>query len=195
MRLLHDNANDFPDYGLLYQHFTLESVVAAVTQILSPTGSSRHPPAAMRVAAIQDGYLNGSPCPDRGVLDTPLQAAPLGEPLTNRIGSLWGHNGSVVGLVAEGNRREFRYVSPRDALPVEVGTLLFEGVRNGADYSGTAYVFSAVCGAIGYPVAGAISNGDLRVTLYGQAPQRDASCRVVSYREDVLVFEYQRAAD
>jgi hypothetical protein len=96
-------------------------------------------------------------------------------------------------LVAEGPARRFYYETPRESLlheGVTPGTLLFEGVRYGDTYSGTAYVFSRGCGRWSYAVSGTVSNDDRVVTMAGQAPRLNASCEVVGYRSDTLVFEY-----
>jgi hypothetical protein len=108
--------------------------------------------------------------------------------------SLWDHNGSIVSLEASGADRKFYYQTPRAGMPVSPGTLLFEGRRNGNRYSGTAYIFSKACGSQGYAVSGNVSADDRRVTMQGKAPRRDTACRVIGYRDDVLVFSL-RASD
>jgi hypothetical protein len=103
----------------------------------------------------------------------------------------WDHNGSQVSLSAEGPRRQFHYQVPADhLLPLGVlpGTLLFDGRRNGNQYSGTAYVFSKLCGALPYAVASPVSPDQRTVTMYGKAPIVDSSCRAVEYRDDDLFF-------
>lgn len=101
----------------------------------------------------------------------------------------WDHNGSVLGMVATGPKRVFRLQLPRKELRdlgVREGSLFFEGTRAGQTYQGTAYVFSKSCGASGYAVTGQVSDDDRVVTLFGRAPIRDGSCRIASYRDDVL---------
>lgn len=105
--------------------------------------------------------------------------------------SLWDHNGSVVSLEANGSIRKFYYQSPRPNLPVTSGTLLFSGRKEGERYSGTAYIFSARCGARAYPVSGPVAGDQRSVTLYGKAPRVDSNCRVIGFRDDVLVFTFQ----
>jgi hypothetical protein len=109
--------------------------------------------------------------------------------------SLWDHNGSTVSLEASGANRKFFYQAPRPGLPVAAGTLLFSGTRNGTRYSGTAYVFSERCGAIGYQVSGSVTADDRSITMYGRAPLKNGSCNVVAYRDDVLVFTYLPPAE
>ncbi|MGE0612559.1 MAG: caspase domain-containing protein, partial [Hyphomicrobiales bacterium] len=98
--------------------------------------------------------------------------------------SYWNHNGSVVYLVAEGNRRAFYYHRPRSGM-LQAGArphdLLFEGWKEGNSYKGTAYLFSPVCGKAAYQVSGSVQNGDRRVVMQGTAPRLDNSCRAVSY--------------
>ena len=105
--------------------------------------------------------------------------------------SNWNHNGSVVTLHANGANRQFSYSVPRAGLPVTSGTVLFKGTKSGGTYSGTAYAFSSRCGTAGYQVSGPISNDDQTVTMYGKIPRRDASCRIVQYDDDTLVFNFQ----
>jgi regulator of sirC expression with transglutaminase-like and TPR domain len=107
--------------------------------------------------------------------------------------SLWEFNGSSVSLAASGGGRKFYYEKPRQELVdvgVGPGTLLFEGRRNGNQYAGRAYVFSKYCGALGYDVTGQVGADDRSVTLYGSSPRVDPTCRVVEYRDSVLVFNF-----
>ena len=104
--------------------------------------------------------------------------------------SFWNHNGSTVKLEASGNARRFYYVEPRTGLAAKPGDLLFEGQRNGSRYIGTAYLFSEICGPIGYAVDGVVGNNDRMVTLTGTAPRRNAQCQVMAYFQDQLVFSF-----
>ncbi len=117
-------------------------------------------------------------------------------PLAAEPASLWTHNGSIVGLYADGPARAFRYQEPRPALRafgVAEGTLLFEGERFGDSYAGVAYVFSSRCGAVPYPVNGAPAADERSLMLYGVAPAGfDAQCRAITFREDVLRFDLWR---
>lgn len=111
--------------------------------------------------------------------------------------SFWNHNGSLVYLTAEGDKRQFYYEEPRRgirAVGVSQDTLLFEGRRNGALYSGTAFIFTPDCGPVPYDVRGAVSNGERRVTMRGRAPSRfNDRCQITGYKDDVLVFDFVRA--
>jgi hypothetical protein len=103
----------------------------------------------------------------------------------------WTHNGSVMTLAASGTKREFFYQIPREGLAtvgIKPGTLLFTGHRSGNTYSGTAYVFNKRCGPIAYDVSGEVASDDRGVTMRGQVPLMDSSCRVGSTRDDTLVF-------
>lgn len=111
--------------------------------------------------------------------------------------TLWTHNGSTMKLIAEGAGRRFYYVEPRQGMReqgVTPGTLLFDGQRIGDRYSGIAYVFSNRCGSSAYEVSGDVAPDQRSVALYGQAPRRDAECRIVGHRDDRLLFEYVQSA-
>ena len=107
------------------------------------------------------------------------------------VGTLWLHNGSVMRLTANGKARRIRYERPRPCLArrgVRPGELLFEGRRNGNNYSGTAYIFTKSCGKAAYSVSGNVESGGTRVVMTGDAPRLDSSCRKIGTREDRLIF-------
>ncbi len=104
----------------------------------------------------------------------------------------WNHNGSVMRLEANGAERRFIYEVPRPGMVnagARPGDVVFAGRRDGATYSGTAYMFSKSCGQVGYPVAGNVSPDEQGVVLEGQAPRLGSDCAVKSYRRDRLKFE------
>ena len=172
-----------------YSGIDLQSALEHASKLFSAEGSPTHPPAAQRLAAIIDGYSNGSPCVGRPV--GPIASNELGGSLRS-VQPLWNHNGSTVRLVASGATRKFYYESPRDGLAavgVAKGTLLFSGAKNGNRYAGTAYVFSR-CGAQPYEVSGQVSDDQRQVTLHGRAPIVDSSCQIAGYRSDPLVFNF-----
>lgn len=76
------------------------------------------------------------------------------------VASRWNHNGSVMGLIPEGNRRTIIYIKPRAGLGnlVRPGTVLFTGISTVDSYKGTA-------------------------------PLRDANDNVYKTVEDVLVLD------
>ena len=97
--------------------------------------------------------------------------------------SCWRHNGSLMRLEASGSDRTFTYEVPSPGMwgaGVEAGTELFNGETDGRFYTGTARVFTPR-GEREYPVSGPISNGQKRVTLYGNTG-------IASL--DTLVFTY-----
>jgi hypothetical protein len=105
--------------------------------------------------------------------------------------SLWEHNGSTVRLRGTEVERIFEYEQPRTDLQsagVNAGTVLFNGKQIDDRLVGTAYRFSKKCGAIGYEVAGFLKANAQTLTLTGRSPQRNATCRIVGYHDDVLVF-------
>lgn len=111
---------------------------------------------------------------------------------TPTYNSFWDHNGSRMGLVADGSRRLFYYAEPRAVLVergVQRGTLLFEGERRGNRYVGEARIFARLpCGEFTYPVEGPVAGDQRSVTMFGQAPRVNERCQVTSYRDDTLVF-------
>ncbi|SFV09391.1 hypothetical protein SAMN02799631_04892 [Methylobacterium sp. 174MFSha1.1] len=114
-----------------------------------------------------------------------LGAAPRG-------GSYWDHNDSVMVLVADGARRRFFYHRPRPGMAeagARSGSLLFDGVRRGNTYSGTATVFAGACGTFTYSVDGYVV-ADRRVVMRGMAPRVDRrTCGVFDHRPDELAFD------
>lgn len=90
------------------------------------------------------------------------------------------HNNSQV-LISEwkDGTVEIAYDVPRPGLPVARGTLLFQGVRNGVRYSGTAYTFKVGCAPAPYAVTGIKDQKRQTIVLNGLAPHRDPhSCAV-----------------
>lgn len=106
----------------------------------------------------------------------------------------WNHNGSVVYLEADGNKRRFYYLKPREGM-LEAGaspnSLLFQGEAIGNRYVGEAFIFRRNCGQFGYHVEGPIINDGRGVLLVGKAPRVNASCLVIGTISDRLLFELQ----
>lgn len=124
-----------------------------------------------------------------------LAAAMLAAPGLAAAESCWTHNGSLMRLGDNGDKRWFTYEVPREVLKpagVEQGTLLFEGAKVGNRYVGTARVFSRACpgNPAEYGVAGPIDNGGLRVTLVGERKIFKDCQPTVQTTTDVLVFDY-----
>ncbi len=109
--------------------------------------------------------------------------------------SCWTHNGSVVRLKASGNDRWFYYEKPKASLVaagVRKGTLLFNGVKSGNWYSGTARVFSRYCpgSPLEYAVEGPVNAKQTRVTVSGSREVHE-ECQPTGRRTtDTLVFNY-----
>lgn len=105
--------------------------------------------------------------------------------------SYWAHNGSTIYLVVSGSSRELYYDKPHAGLNtvgVQPGSLLFRGVYSTGNYAGTAFRFNKQCGPLPYQVSGPVTNDFETITLYGQAPVVDASCRITKYVADKLEF-------
>lgn len=153
----------------------VETIMPAGTQIQYMRTSDwiRDAPATIKPSDLQSASLNPG-----GIIQA--------------YSSFWDHNGSRMGLVAKGNRRQFYYVVPRAALAergVTPATLLFDGERLGHRYEGEARIFAAPpCGVFTYAVTGSVASDQRSVTMRGLAPRIGNRCEVTGYREDTLVF-------
>jgi len=108
--------------------------------------------------------------------------------------TVWDHNGSVMYLVANGSSREFYYQKPRPGMldaGARPGSLLFRGQLNSGQYSGTAYFFNPLCGAIPFEVKGPILEDEERIVLTGQAPRVGQNCR--TYGSYTSNLEFRRS--
>ena len=106
--------------------------------------------------------------------------------------TIWNHNGSLMRLEANGSERRFVYDLPRRGMleaGVKSGDIVFDGRREGPTYSGTAYIYTKLCGRVAYPVAGNVSANERTVALEGQVPLHAPNCTVRSYRRDKLQFD------
>jgi hypothetical protein len=108
--------------------------------------------------------------------------------------SCWNHNGSTMRLLAKGNNRAFIYESPRPGIAVSRGTLLFDGVKSGNWYSGTARVFSKFCPGtpLEYFVEGPVRSDQLQVTVRGTREVYERCQPTGRYTTDTLVFTWLR---
>ena len=109
--------------------------------------------------------------------------------------SCWWHNGSLMRLESSGSKRWFTYERPKPELRrsgVQEGTLLFDGVRRGSRYIGTARVFSRYCLAhpLEYAVEGSVSRNDTRIVLRGTREVQERCAPTGRVRTDTLVFDY-----
>ena len=107
--------------------------------------------------------------------------------------SCWNHNGSIMRLKASGNQRWFYYEHPKAGLAVQPGTLLFDGVKSGNWYSGTARVFSKYCPAtpLEYFVEGPVGANQTKVTMTGTREVYDHCVGTGKMTTDTLVFTYK----
>lgn len=119
---------------------------------------------------------------------------------SNAKRSYWDHNGSLMRLATDGDRRKFFYENPSSRMARAVATvdrLLFSGRQAGRRYEGTAYVYATRCRRkYGYQVKGDISEDGKRVVMRGAAPVIGSNCRVSRYdwnSNSTLVFSFQYA--
>lgn len=110
--------------------------------------------------------------------------------------SYWNHNGSLMRLEADGERRVFIYEEPRQVLRragVRVGTVLFDGRNAGDYYVGRARRFSKYCDdPLGYQVEGPVTDGGTKIVMRGTREVYASGCRPTGRTvEDVLVFTYE----
>lgn len=104
----------------------------------------------------------------------------------------WSHNGSAMKLETHGEKRQFIYMNPRSGLlaaGVRPNMALFEGVRQGNAYSGTARYWSIHCGVQTFVVTGTVSTDERLVTLSGDAPKLDPACTVTGRSFQTLLFD------
>jgi hypothetical protein len=139
--------------------------------------------AVVAIAAVAVALLDGiKPCCTSANAQT--QTTPP-EP------AMWDHNGSVMYLVENGSSREFHYQRPRPGMleaGARPGSLLFRGQVDNGQYSGTAYLFNPLCGAIPFQVKGPILDNDERIMLTGQVPQVGRNCRIYGSSTSHLEF-------
>lgn len=122
-------------------------------------------------------------------------AQPVGFTSQASADSCWNHNGSIMRLRAQGNQRWLYYENPRQVLRnagVGPGTLLFNGVKQGNWYSGTARVFSRFCpgNPLEYFVEGPVRGDQLQVTVRGTREVHNQCVPSGRMVTDTLVFTY-----
>jgi WD40 repeat protein len=110
-----------------------------------------------------------------------------------KFSSYWNHNGSVMGLVANGKNRSMVYVKVRQELShlVEPGTWLFKGFADDGEYRGRARRFSPGMSPLEYAVEGPVVEEGNRVILTGKVAMRrpDGTKEIVT---DRLEFRFLR---
>jgi hypothetical protein len=107
--------------------------------------------------------------------------------------SFWAHNRSIMYMTEDGTRRQIYYDDPRPGLKevgVTQGTLLFDGVVDGATLSGTAFVFAKECAPLTFAVTGKLTRDGKRITLNGKAPRIGTHCKIAGNKQAELVFDF-----
>ncbi|HEV7252108.1 MAG TPA: hypothetical protein VGN97_03285 [Mesorhizobium sp.] len=127
--------------------------------------------------------------------------ATLGTEQTHRFTSLWCHNGSIVGLVKDGARRQFVYYKPRKGMSLYVkgNPILFAGILDGMTYKGQAMHYSTRCGDQSFEVSGPVAVNFQHVTVSGRRkafskpdkPDGTPDC-TPTFVQDQLEFSYIR---
>jgi hypothetical protein len=179
------------DWSVAIVGGTISSVVGGLI-LIHLTQSAPTQPGATQSMPMQPPAIQSAPTqppgPETISPSRPVEL-PLPSPPWNHTN--WSHNGSVMYLVADGSKREFRYDNPREGLlneGVRPGTRLFFGTASGNTWKGTAYLFSGQCQMkFEYTVRGEVSASGDRVEMRGNAPvTRD--CLIIGERGDRLVF-------
>lgn len=108
----------------------------------------------------------------------------------------YDHNNSLMEVQVCDGTLDISYKQVRSGLQdagVKANDVLFEGkVSRTGGVTGLARMFSAKCGPLTYNVTGTIRNTS--ILLEGEAPVRNASCRVTKYRADKLLFTLKTEA-
>ena len=167
--------------------------------------SDTHPAFAKRFSAIKDGWERGSGTKstsiEQGVSKAPRDPVERRRQRDTELfrgvrpNSIWNHNGSVMGLVARGKRRQFIYVKPRPSLRkwgIREGDVLFVGERRRNRYVGVAYLRRPDCPVAEFSVTGEVRNNSRTVIVRGRMPVRDGLCRVTGARNNAQRFDYVR---
>ncbi|WP_306752871.1 hypothetical protein [Paracoccus actinidiae] len=110
--------------------------------------------------------------------------------------SFWCHNGSIMGLVENGNRLQFIYHKPRPGIrSVAVRRpVLVEATRNSSAWSGAATWYNSRCGDRLFDISGRASQIDNvpHVTLSGRRPSFTAACATPHFLDETLIFSFIR---
>jgi len=156
-------------------------------------GELKHDPVRETGAPISGSQSVGSP-------QASCSGIELGDPPAgvdrNAFSSLWLHNCSVMGLVADTvtGARSFVYYHPKASLKdvVALEPMLFTGVNEAGSFRGQARHYSSRCGTAVFDVSGIAfeENGNPVVEVKGRRPQRNPACEMTGTVEEVLRFTF-----
>jgi len=115
------------------------------------------------------------------VLSAPVRADPND--------AVWDHNGSLMRLETNDDKRRFVYDQPREALDsagVKRGTILFDGKeKKDGRLAGYAKLFRTGCDPVDYFVEGPHDREKGKILLQGQAPIYSGDgCKITGYTDD-----------
>ena len=142
------------------------AVINEMRQMMPVHTSDTHPGREDRVAAVMEGYRNGSPC-----VTSP---------------TLWENNGQMVHLVAVGTTRKFyRYESSSKSL-------IFYGRQTGSAYVGETVPFRGSC-SWEWPTTGTLSEDGNEIRLVARLNTRGpAECKVPGPDIEEMIFRRKR---
>lgn len=118
-------------------------------------------------------------------------------PEGDEIRSYWLLSGSVMALVGQEGEPWFNrivYVQPRASLSgrgVKPGTVYFQGIKQGEEYLGMAFLFSKYCDPMPYQATVQFRGNSDRIMVIGLPSIRDRDCSEVGQKEPLVdVLEY-----
>lgn len=108
--------------------------------------------------------------------------------------TLWCHNGSLMGLVEEGEARKLVYFKPRNddlGAAVKNDPVLVEATVSGTQWTGKARHYSARCGNRQFDIAGAAAADGKRLDVTGKRDSfTGATCDAVTKVTEDLAFTF-----
>ena len=105
----------------------------------------------------------------------------------------WRVKDTVLRLVSENNARVFVVERPSAEdrrAEMLAGSKVFKGARVGSTYNGFAVAYQSGCSPLQYPISGLIAANEEQAELRGQALVRDGSCRIVAFKDAVMMFDF-----
>jgi hypothetical protein len=172
----------------------LDQALAAMRELGSPLPSKTHPKRDDRLQSIAVGWksatANQTPNPVEATRIT--SAVPEERPKLMLANSRWDHNSSEMSLEVNNDNIRISYYNPRQGMREEgvtQGTLLFQGTLSARQITGTALLFSRLCGTrYPYAVNGTVSEDGRHIEMSGSRPVINASCKIVGQKRDELMF-------